>query len=270
MTREGGRVFHFFPKFDIQVLFRPENLPWSLWKKKQKKKKQARCSDAQKAGRPWGRAPLSAFMATWGWCLILPQGNDSVSRDRQKFQLNSHQQAYNGDGALTCVASHLFFFPPFTWIETAGFLSSFRCLSRPQSSMKCQRNGIKNRRELDRINNLDALLLRDNSATLHSPSIFTAAALPLSEAQLSPYSRFLLIFLLSHLSGAPGFLWAALKTIFCLVTKCQVSMMGGTGIRGVISEVAASVVFEPIAPMSKHTECAQPSEKRLRRTALPK
>lgn len=71
------------------------------------------------------------------------------------------------------------------------------------------------------------------------------------------------------LSGTKVFLWGVVKTIFYLVTKCQVCMMGEMGIRGLISKVAARVCLSLIAVVSNQADYAQHHKKPLENT-IPK
>lgn len=151
-----------------------------------------------------------------------------------------------------------FFYLPFTWIETAGF---FVIISWPWSSIKSRRN---DRIRTGQNKHLGCFTLqwRNTSFSQHIYSFFLRRNFHPSPSSSSSSSYLICQVLQVSLE----LLW---RQFSALQPNVKSPWWKGPGIGGVISEVAAPVVCEPIAPMSKHTECAQPSEKRLRRTPLP-
>lgn len=182
MTRDGGRGVLLFPQVWHSSSFQASKPPVEPLENKKREKKKARCSESR--GRPWGRAPLSAFKATWGWCLIFPQGNVSVFGDGGKLQLNSHQQACTVDGALTLAASYLLYFHLLlTRKETAGF---FVIISPPFKASKLDGKSKEWHWKQAKTGPNKQLGFHAFYITVmqHFPFsiIFTAAALPLSAA----------------------------------------------------------------------------------------
>lgn len=105
MTREGGRGFPFFLKFDIQVLFRPENLPWSLWKKRKKEGKTLR-----KPRSPPGLSSSICFHGDLGLVFNLSAGERLSLRGSSKvpikFTSTSVYRRWRSD--LRCITPSFF------------------------------------------------------------------------------------------------------------------------------------------------------------------
>lgn len=104
----------------------------------------------------------------------------------------------------------------------------------------------------------------------HFPSVFTVAALPLSDTWLGLLPPPLPPHLLPISSVRNSRLPLSCFEDNSLPCNQMSSLHDGRdgNQRGNLRGGSAGV-FELIAPMSKHTECAQPSLKRLRRTPLP-
>lgn len=80
------------------------------------KEKKKKAKMLRKPRSPPGPRSSICFHGDLGLVFNLSTGERLSLRGSSKFQLNPHQQACTGDGALTCAESYLFS-PPFLSLE---------------------------------------------------------------------------------------------------------------------------------------------------------